>query len=191
MSRVQGSKTGLKKIGLLIFLVTLAVGAGILALNLMKSQGEGGRFKSAPQFSLKDRSGKTVRLDDFQGKLVVLHFWASWCPPCVDEIPKWLELAKSMETNSMVKFVAVSLDKSWEDADKIMKPEIVTKGVVSLLDADQSVSEQFGSYQFPETYLISPDARVLTKWVGVREWNDPALKDELLKVIDHLKKPRK
>src|SRR4051812_3451868 len=71
--------------------------------------------KAAPSFELPDAQGKKYRLEDFKGNVVILHFWASWCPPCLDEIPQWVELGTTFHGEAL-KLVAISLDQKWEDA---------------------------------------------------------------------------
>src|SRR5690349_14880831 len=62
-------------------------------------------YRTAPSFELPDSEGKKHTLDSFRGNVVVLHFWASWCPPCLEEIPQWVELGNTFK-NKPVKLVA-------------------------------------------------------------------------------------
>src|ERR1700722_18791539 len=82
-----------------------------------------GNFKGAPTFALKDASGKIHTLSELKGSVIVLHFWASWCPPCLEEIANWIKFAEQFQgadSKIKVKFIAVSLDDSWTDAHKIL-----------------------------------------------------------------------
>jgi thiol-disulfide isomerase/thioredoxin len=146
-----------------------------------------GNFKAAPAFELKDDSGKTHTLSELKGNVIVLHFWASWCPPCLEEIGAWLKFAEQFQgpnTKIKAKFVAVSLDESWNDAHKILPASALPSNVISLLDLSKEVPEKFGTYQFPETYLIGPDLTVVTKWVGAQNWENPGLKNILERVAN-------
>jgi cytochrome c biogenesis protein CcmG/thiol:disulfide interchange protein DsbE len=134
--------------------------------------------RSAPDFELKDKAGKTHRLRDFAGKAVLVHFWASWCPPCLEELPQFLELVRTYEGKPVV-FVAISLDRSWEEAEKMFSSARVPANLVKLLDSEQKVSDAFGSFQFPETYWIGADGKIQQKWVGAQNWSSPELRARL------------
>lgn len=135
-------------------------------------------MKPAPAFELKDSEGKTYALSEFAGKVVVLHFWASWCAPCVEELPEFLNAAKRA-AGKPISWVAVSLDKNWEEAHKILPRKDLPENVISLLDPKLEVPEKFGSYQYPESYVLSPRLRIVEKWVGPQEWADPKMDEAL------------
>lgn len=130
--------------------------------------------RKAPRFEAKDVQGKTHRLEELSGNLVVLHFWAAWCPPCVDEIPRWVAASKKW-ANHPVKFLAVSLDSNWQEAEKIFPQKDLPPNLISLLDTSGKVPEEYGSYQFPETYLLNERLEIVTKWVGPQEWDGEAM----------------
>ncbi|MFL5814437.1 MAG: peroxiredoxin family protein [Bdellovibrionia bacterium] len=143
-------------------------------------------YRIAPDFALQDAEGKAHKLSDFRGKIVLLHFWASWCPPCLGEIPNWLEMAEAFK-GKPVQLFAVSLDESWQAAHKVLPTDHLPPGVVSVIDPKTQVSEQYGSYAFPETYLISPKGEIITKWVGPQDWKNPnfvRMMDELSQKVD-------
>ncbi len=142
--------------------------------------------RSAPPFELSTSDGKKVQFSSFRGKVVVLHFWASWCPPCLDEIGRWVELAASMK-GKPIQWIAVSLDTNWSDALKILPSEKLSENITSLLDTETQVSDQYGSFQFPETYLISSDQKIITKWIGSQNWESSEIRD----AIEHLLKNSK
>jgi thiol-disulfide isomerase/thioredoxin len=93
----------------------------------------GRQLQDMPEFSLPDSSGNKHSSDEIQGKVSVIHFWASWCGPCLDEIPKWTAFAGNYVGNEAVRFVAVSLDQKWEDALKVLSDGQTPKGSLSLL----------------------------------------------------------
>ncbi len=128
------------------------------------------RGRLAMPFGLKDPYEKTLYFQDLKGKFVILHFWASWCPPCLGELPEWIELARKFQKTSLV-WVAVSLDKNWNDVRKIFPKQELPPHVIFLLDSSHSVSDLYGAYQFPETFLIDSDRKIKMKWVGSQPWN--------------------
>ena len=133
------------------------------------SSGQQKNFKQAPPFELSDFHGKKYRLEDFKGKVVILHFWASWCKPCLDEIPQWVELGNVFK-DKPVQLVAISLDSNWNEALKILPSDKLRANVVSLLDVAAETPEAYGTFQFPETYFISKDQQIITKRVGPQDW---------------------
>lgn len=139
-------------------------------------------FKWAPTFSLKNHEGKGYRLSDFKGSYTLIHFWASWCPPCLKELPRWVEFSKHFEDEKL-HWVAVSVDKNWEDAQKVFSVGQMSSNLVLLLDPENHVPEKYGTYQFPETFLLSKDLKIITRWVGDQEWGSQAMETLLRKLI--------
>jgi peroxiredoxin len=133
------------------------------------------QFKIAPDFELPDAQNKMHKLDEWSGNLVILHFWATWCPPCLEEIPQWVELDTYFK-GKKIKMVAVSLDQSWEDAHKVLPSQKLPPNIISLLDSKNQVPEAYGSFQYPETYLIGPDRKILMKWVGPQDWGSEPIR---------------
>lgn len=136
----------------------------------------------APGFSLPDFKNQERSSKEFLGSVHLVHFWASWCDPCVEEVPDLLELAKKTKDSSF-KIIAISLDKSWQEAQKIIHPDQLPSNVISLLDTSAKVPAEFGSYQYPESYLVGAQGEVLMKWVGPQKWNNDKLIEALKKQI--------
>ena len=115
----------------------------------------------APSFTLKDIDGKSVSLSDFLGKQVVLHFWASWCPDCREEMPE-IKAAQAAADPAKVVFVSVSFDRKWEAFASYVRENAL--GGVQLFDAggkkESAVGAAFHVQWIPATYLIGPDGRV-------------------------------
>jgi peroxiredoxin len=162
------SKTNASKI-LVLFLIV--GGAVWLALRLRPPRpvdiGE-----TAPDFTLPTLSQGSLSLHDFGRQVVVLNFWATWCPPCVQEAPSLEQFAEQMRLRR-VAVIGVSVD---EDAAALQT--FVAQQHLSFLilrDSNQSVARRYGTFQFPETYIIDRGGRVAEKLIGVVDWQDPRL----------------
>jgi len=124
---------------------------------------EGGR---APDFSLVTDQGRRVTPVSFGGKILVLNFWATWCAPCVQEIPS-LDRFQKRFGNSGVVVVAVSVDKNDEKYKNFLRRVHVSFDTSR--DPDANVSTQFGTFQFPETYIIK-NGLVVRKFAESEDW---------------------
>lgn len=123
----------------------------------------------APDFSLSDLDGSTVRLTDLKGTPLLVHFWATWCTQCVEEMPLLNSFAIAVKD---IKVLAISEDDGGVDAvlsffGKI-KPEFTV-----LLDPEGRVADRYKSYKVPETYLIDKDGRIIHRFVGAVSWTSP------------------
>ncbi|MBC7691285.1 MAG: TlpA family protein disulfide reductase [Methylotenera sp.] len=183
-----------RKPGFWILIATLSVlAAGVGAWKLMSSDsavtgttapGAAPNLKAAPQFVLKTSQEKAHSLEDAKNQVVIVHFWASWCPPCLDELPEWVEFAKSFSQKhpqSPVMFYALSRDENWADALKIFPDANLPAKMVSVLDVGGKVSDLFGSYQYPETYVLNKKHEIVAKWVGAQPW-DAKTEEALLRL---------
>lgn len=123
--------------------------------------------EEVPNFTLQRDDGKPLNLTDFRGKILVLNFWASWCGPCVDELPSLNSLSDQFADKG-VQVLGVSVDE-----DPEAYKEFLTKYKVAFLtvrNANRTVSESFGTYKLPETYIISQDGRLRHKVIGPTNW---------------------
>ena len=142
--------------------------------------------RPAPKFELPNSQGKIFKLKELQGKPVIVHFWASWCPPCIEEIPAWLEFTTRWKDKGLG-FVAVSLDQNWADAHKILPDTRVPAHVISVLDAESTLPDGFGTYQYPETYLLDSQHKIVSKWVGPQDWEHPSILAALTQALSQRK----
>jgi thiol-disulfide isomerase/thioredoxin len=126
---------------------------------------------AAPDFTLKDLSGKPVPLSSLRGKVVLLNFWATWCPPCRQEIPSMMLLNKSMEGKPF-QMLAVSEDAGGKEAVEGYFKESGT-ALPALLDTEQAVGQRYGLTGVPETFIIGKNGVILKKVVGAMDWNNP------------------
>ncbi len=126
----------------------------------------------APDFRITTDSGRTVTRSDFGGKLLVLNFWATWCPPCVDEMPSLDEFQKQLAPDGVV-VLGVSVDTSERDYRAFLD-----KAKVSFLtarDPSAGISGEYGTFKFPETYIIDSRGRVVQKHIGPEVWTTQSL----------------
>jgi thiol-disulfide isomerase/thioredoxin len=131
----------------------------------------------APDFTAKDLEGNEVHLSDFRGKLVVLNFWATWCPPCVIEWPQVAKLARRLEDEGEgdeVVVLAVSVDSEPEKIGPFLELMTLFESPVKVLwDESTKLHEQFGSVKIPDTYFVDEAGRVSAVFVNEREWGGP------------------
>lgn len=125
----------------------------------------------APDFTLKDLAGREGKLSELRGKVVVLNFWATWCPPCREEIPSMMRLNQAM-AGKPFQMVAVSIDEGGQAAVEGYFKQSGT-ALPALLDTDQKVSKRFGLTGVPETFIIDKKGVILKKVVGAMDWSDP------------------
>ncbi|MCR5288365.1 MAG: TlpA family protein disulfide reductase [Treponema sp.] len=121
---------------------------------------------AAPTFTIKLDSGKTVTLADYKGKAVLLHFWATWCPPCRVELPHMDKLAKRLteNNNSKLAFVAVCVSDSEKNRTTFMKKNGYSfDGGLDTLD---TIGLNYGITGIPTSVLISPDGKIEAIQVG-------------------------
>lgn len=125
-----------------------------------------------PSFSLLKDDGKPLTLADYRGKILVLNFWASWCAPCVDEVPSLNQFAQRYSGKG-VEVLGVSWD---EDPDAYRS--FLTKykfSFLTLRNPSRSLGEQYGTIKIPESYIISRDGHLLQKVIGGANWTDPKM----------------
>jgi peroxiredoxin len=125
----------------------------------------------APEFRLPSTDGRSVGLSDTRGKIVMVHFWATWCPPCVEELPTLAQLNRELP-GSDFEMLAVSVDEGGQTAVKdFMRKNGIELPV--LMDPGGSVASSYGTYKLPETYILDRQGVVRYKIIGPRDWRDP------------------
>jgi peroxiredoxin len=150
--------------------VLAVVGLAFVALWL--SLRAPARSREAPGFVLPDLSGKVVRMDDLRGKVVLLNLWATWCPPCVEEMPTLEALSKKMTGRDFV-LLAISEDEHPEKVGPWVEKRGLTFPV--LLDARGQVGGDLGITGYPETFIVDRAGRIVHHHVGYRNWDEPGI----------------
>lgn len=137
----------------------------------------------APDFRLPDLNGQEVTLSQFRGKVVFLNFWATWCPPCIEEIPSINALQKKVQSNDFV-ILVVNIDQT--DRENIKK-FVDSRGLDFrvLLDPKSDVSaSKYGITGVPETFLIDRNGIVLERYIGPKNWTEEAFITYLNKILN-------
>jgi peroxiredoxin len=145
--------------------------------NLSSKEDETRAPMLAPNFTLKDMTGKAVALSDYRGKVVFLNFWMQSCAPCMEEFPDLVELAQVLATRKDVAVLSVSID---EGPDAVReKLTAVLNGLPPfpiLFDPDSTIVRQvYGTSQFPETWIIDKEGRIRARFDGPRKWSAGAV----------------
>ena len=133
---------------------------------------------TAPNFTVQDADRK-VTLTDYQGKTVVLNFWATWCPPCVEEMPSLIQMQQRLKDKGIV-VVAVSLDEDESAYHKFLKDHGVN--LITVRDPALKSSDLYGTFKYPETYVIDRNGILRRKFIGAVDWNGSEVIDFLTKL---------
>ena len=130
----------------------------------------------ALDFSLPDMDGEMHKLSDFRGKTVIVNFWATWCPPCREEMPSMERAWQKIKDDGMA-MIAINVGEDEDTIFQFTASYPVTFPL--LLDQDSEVVEPWGVRGLPTTYVVDPQGRVVYRAIGGREWDDPALLDKV------------
>lgn len=132
--------------------------------------------KIAPDFTVNDGHTK-VHLADYRGKVVVLNFWFSTCPPCIEELPSLIALQKELP---QIVVLTVSVD----DEDAVYRQFLINHhdNLLSVRDSEKRANELYHTEQFPETYVIDRKGVIRRKFISAQNWTDPEIVDYLRKL---------
>ncbi len=134
--------------------------------------------KAAPEFAVRDDE-RAVDLRDYRGKTVVLNFWASWCPPCVEETPALVAMQQKLRDRNVV-VLAVSTDEDQAAYKKFVTDRM--HGLLTVRDAAQTSNSLYGTSKYPETYIIDKNGMVRRKFIGPVNWTSQEVLDYLSKL---------
>jgi cytochrome c biogenesis protein CcmG, thiol:disulfide interchange protein DsbE len=122
----------------------------------------------APGFTLSTDTGRTVSVPKFGGKLLVLNFWATWCPPCIQETPSLSQFARDYAAKGVV-VLGVSVDASEAAYGAFLqkyRPQFLTA-------RDAKIHRDYGTFMYPETYVIDSSGKVVQKIAEGADWSSP------------------
>jgi peroxiredoxin len=158
---------------ILIFLIVGGIGIIVLLQTHKPALDPAGkpRFEKgapAPNFTLPDLDGKMVSLADYRGKVVLLNIWATWCPPCVEEMPSMEKLHQELKEEKFV-ILAVSIDESGANAVlPFMKNHRLN--FPALIDSAGAIKGLYQTTGVPESFIIDKDGRIVEDVVGPMDW---------------------
>lgn len=156
-----------------ILALTLAL-VGVVTMTLRERVVVAG--DSAPGFEIATDSGKKISRSDFGGRLLVLNFWATWCPPCISELPSLNAMASELKGSGVV-VLGISVDKDKAAYDTFLRK--VRLNFETARDPEADISSDYGTSKYPETYVISRDGKVLEKFIADQNWMAPQILERL------------
>jgi cytochrome c biogenesis protein CcmG/thiol:disulfide interchange protein DsbE len=175
----------------LLLLAALLALTGIYTYYSDRSQGRQSQkpapaaqnFQPAPDFSFQDIHGKIHNLSDFRGKVVVLNFWATWCAPCVIEMPQMISLSQAAKNEAA--FVFLSIDQKEDDIKAFLKRHKIkaSENVYFSLDTNAKIAHTlYQTYKIPETYIIDKNGEIADKIIGADvQWNSDGMIQKIKK----------
>jgi len=164
-------------LSLAIFLQSTTAAAASNIHTLTKVPGN----PEAPEFNLEDQDGNFLKMSDYKGKVVIVNFWATWCPPCRKEMPS-MQRAWEILQKEDIMMLAINVG---EDSDQIFSftAEYPVEFPL-IMDTDSSVVRQWKVRGLPTTYIVNPAGQIVYQAIGDREWDS----EEIMNQIRKLKK---
>jgi cytochrome c biogenesis protein CcmG, thiol:disulfide interchange protein DsbE len=163
-----------------VWAVVALVAAALVAFIMPTyRQGEASVYgKSAEDFATTI-GGKAGKLSDFRGKVVVLNFWATWCPPCIEETPALERLEKHIAGRGGV-VLGVSVDEDQAAYEKFLREHGIT--FPTFRDPSRKIPLAYGTNLFPDTYVIDRHGKLMRKFMSAQDWDSP----EMLSYFDSI-----
>jgi len=171
-------------------LVSLAVVIALVLVSLLQNDSALESVKltptvtgiPAPEFTFPDINGRNISLSDYKGKVVLLNIWATWCPPCVYEMPSMQKLYNEFNGKNF-KILAVSIDAAGVDVvAPFMKKHKLS--FPALMDPKGTIKTMYGVTGVPESYIVDKQGILIGKVIGARDWSSPEIFRFFRKLID-------
>ena len=159
-------------------LALLAVLVGVLVTTLHERIVVVG--DSAPDFSITTDSGRTMSAANFGCKLLILNFWATWCPPCVDEFPSLNRMAAGLAGSGVV-VLAVSVDKDEKAYRTFLERN--RPSMLTARDPQVKISADYGTFRYPETYIIDSQGKVVRKYINSQPCDDERMINDIRSLL--------
>ena len=134
----------------------------------------------APNFAILSDRGHKITPADFGGKLLVLNFWATWCAPCVEEVPSLNAFQRQFGPKGVV-VLGVSVDVNERQYKRFLESFHITFD--TWRDPDAAIASHYGTFEFPETYIIDSSGKVVEKIVSNQNWTDPEFLAHIQKML--------
>ncbi len=159
------------------FLLLLSLITAAMLFSCKEKSGQSGELalvdRPAPEFQLTDTNGTLWSLADLRGKVVFLNFWATWCPPCREELPSMNALNLSLDPEKFQMLTVL------ENDDPLMAERLLDKMGIRLpilIDPGETTARAYGLTGVPESFIIDPQGIVRNKMIGARAWDSPVAK---------------
>jgi peroxiredoxin len=138
--------------------------------------------KTAPSFELADTSGKTVSLSSFEGKVIILNFWATRCPPCLEEMPSLNALYNAYKEKGLA-VIAISTDRNNDE----VKEAVQANGLefVVLYDNNHEAKTRYNVFALPTSFIINKQGFIAETIIGGRNWMDESSQSMIEKFISN------
>ena len=169
----------------LLFAVAAVIVGAVWIRSLVPPESPTGAIaflSAAPELPIFDPAGKKIDLTKEKGRYLVVHFWATWCPPCVEEIPALSDFWDAYRKRGDVSLYAISVDKDWKTIEDFSRKHPNTLPVFR--DPEAATAHRFGSTLYPETYIINRAGRVIYRFQGGIEWTDPEVRKRFEQLLN-------
>ncbi len=152
--------------------LALVVGCALAALFWPKGDG------TVPPGMLIDSGGQVVTLGSRMAPVTLVHFWATWCAPCITEVPSIQRLAEEFETGHSFSLLMIAVA---DDPDKV-STFLGEGNHRSLFDHDWKVARRYKTFKVPETHLVV-EGKVVERFIGAQDWDDPAIRGKVAEAL--------
>lgn len=178
----------MRKLGGMLVLVAI-IASGVIGWYFADSMNSGRGNESssvavgmmAPDFELADKAGKVYSLSALRGKVVLINFWATWCPPCRKEMPSMEQLYGNYSKGGL-ELLAINVETNGpEIIDEFQKEFPHTFPVI--FDLNGAVQQDYGVFKFPETFIVNKQGIIVERVIGAIDWADPSVLSYLNKLM--------